>query len=182
MSASKESADRLALPVIGLVSSIVVFAVGVLLLAPAPRVGPSPTVAALPTLNAILNGTSAILLAAGYGFIRRRRVAAHRACMLTAFGVSMLFLVSYVVYHAQAGSRPFGGAGWLRWLYFPLLISHIALAAAIVPFALTTVYRAWRGDFVRHRWIARWTLPVWFYVSVTGVLVYWMLYHFAPPP
>jgi putative membrane protein len=97
--------------------------------------------------------------------------------MLLAFGLSALFLVSYVAYHAQAGSRPFTGQGWIRPLYFALLLSHIVLAAVILPFALTTLYRAWRLDFVRHVRVARWTLPVWLYVSVTGVIVYWMLYH-----
>jgi putative membrane protein len=96
--------------------------------------------------------------------------------MVSALVVSIAFLVSYVTYHALAGSRPFGGVGWIRAVYFPLLISHIVLAAVIVPLALTTVYRALRGDFARHRRIARFTLPIWLYVSVTGVLVYWMLY------
>ena len=105
---------------------------------------------------------------------------AHKTCMLTALGVSSLFLVSYVIYHYHAGSKPFGGHGWIRGVYYPLLISHLILAALIVPLALTTLYRAWRGQFARHRRIARWTLPVWLYVSVTGVLIYWMLYHLGP--
>jgi putative membrane protein len=96
--------------------------------------------------------------------------------MVSALVVSIAFLVSYVTYHSLAGSRPFSGGGWIRAVYFPLLISHIILAAVIVPLALTTVYRALRGDFARHRRIARFTLPIWLYVSVTGVLVYWMLY------
>ena len=100
--------------------------------------------------------------------------------MVTAFVVSSSFLVSYVVYHYHAGSKPFGGHGWSRGSYYPLLLSHLVLAALIVPLALTTLYRAWRGQFARHRRIARWTLPVWLYVSVTGVLVYWMLYHLGP--
>jgi putative membrane protein len=97
--------------------------------------------------------------------------------MLGAFCVSTLFLVSYVTYHALAGSRPFTGQGTIRWIYFPVLVSHIVLAAAMVPFVLTTLYRALSGDFLRHARLARWTLPVWLYVSVTGVLVYWLLYH-----
>jgi putative membrane protein len=132
--------------------------------------------ASLPLVNACLNATSAALLTAGYVFIRRRRVTAHKACMVSALLVSTLFLVSYVTYHSLAGSRPFGGQGWIRAVYFPLLVSHIILAAAIVPLALITVYRALQGSFARHRRIARWTLPIWLYVSVTGVLVYWMLY------
>jgi uncharacterized membrane protein YozB (DUF420 family) len=123
-----------------------------------------------------LNATSAVLLAVGYLFIRRRRVAAHLACMLSAFGVSTLFLVSYVVYHYNAGSRPFGGQGWIRPVYFVLLISHIILAAAIVPLALTTIYRALTGQLPRHMRIARWTLPIWLYVSVSGVAIFLMLY------
>jgi uncharacterized membrane protein YozB (DUF420 family) len=131
----------------------------------------------LPTVNACLNGISAILLLFGYANIRQRKVAAHRACMLGAFAASSLFLVSYLVYHASAGSVRFTGTGWIRPVYFTLLISHIVLSAVVLPLALTTIYRAWSDDFVRHRRIARWTLPVWLYVSVTGVVVYLMLYH-----
>lgn len=133
-------------------------------------------ITALPTLNALLNGTSAVLLLAGYLCIRRGRVAAHRALMIAAFVVSALFLCSYVTYHAYAGSRPFPGQGWVRPVYFTVLISHVLLAFALLPLALTTLYRAWREQFERHRRIARWTFPIWIYISVTGVLVYWMLY------
>ncbi len=161
---------------IGLVSATVVAVVAYLLLGRRPEAGASPAVAALPLVNACLNATSAALLTAGYVCIRRRRVTAHRACMLSALAVSTLFLVSYVTYHSLTGSRPFGGQGWIRLVYFPMLISHIVLAAVIVPLALATVYRALRRDFARHVRIARWTLPLWLYVSVTGVLVYWMLY------
>lgn len=171
--------ERLALPAIALVSVLVVVVVAVLTLTPRPTDG-AAAVSILPTLNAILNGTSALFLTIGYLFIRRRRVTPHLCCMLTAFAASVLFLVSYVVYHYQAGSRPFAGVGWVRGVYFTLLISHITLAAVIVPLALTTIYRAWQGAFDRHRWIARWTLPIWLYVSVTGVIVYWMLYHLVP--
>jgi putative membrane protein len=173
--------DRVALPLIGLLSLVVVLVVGVLLLGHTPGQGGRADVAALPTLNAFLNGTSAVLLGGGWTFIRRRRIAAHRACMLGAFCVSVLFLVSYVTYHALAGSRPFMGQGWMRWVYFPVLISHIVLAAAMVPFVLTTLYRALSGDVTRHAWLARRTLPVWLYVSVTGVLVYALLYHLGGP-
>lgn len=172
--------DRLALPVIGAVSLAVVLVVGVLLLGHAPGGGGRADVAALPALNALLNGASAVLLTAGWLFIRRRRIVAHRACMLAAFCVSALFLGSYVVYHALAGSRPFTGQGWARGVYFPLLISHVVLAAVMVPFVLTTLYRALGGQFARHARLARRTLPVWLYVSVTGVLVYWMLYRLFP--
>jgi len=139
------------------------------------------SISALPTLNAALNGTCALLLAVGYLFIRRRKVAAHRACMISAFVTSTLFLISYLTYHYHVGSRPFGGQGAIRALYFTILISHTILATAIVPLALITLYRGLKGRFDRHVAIARWTLPLWLYVSVTGVIVYWMLYHLYPP-
>ena len=169
--------DRVALPLIGVLSVVIVVLVGVLLLGHTPGRGGRADVTALPTLNAFLNGSSAVLLATGWVFIRRRRITAHRACMLGAFCVSVLFLASYVTYHALAGSRPFTGQGWARWIYFPILVSHIVLAAAMVPFVLTTLYRALGGEFARHARLARLTLPIWLYVSVTGVVVYWMLYH-----
>lgn len=169
--------DRAGNVVIGLVSAAVIAVVAYLLLGHRPAPGGGPAVAALPLLNACLNATSAALLTAGYVSIRMKRVGAHKTCMVSALVVSTLFLASYVTYHALTGSRPFGGRGLLRLVYFPLLISHVVLAAAIVPLALTTVYRALRADFARHVRIARWTLPLWLYVSVTGVLVYWMLYH-----
>lgn len=168
--------DRAALSVIGLVSAAVVAGVAMLLLGRPAGPGGGMDVSDLPALNAILNGGSAVLLVAGYAFIRARRVTAHLACMLSAFGLSTLFLISYVVYHYHAGSRPFGGQGWIRPLYFTILLSHILLAAAIVPLALTTIYRALTAQFTRHMRLARWTLPVWLYVSLTGVLIYWMLY------
>jgi len=131
----------------------------------------------LPTVNASLNGLAALLLAAGFVMIRRGRVSAHRALMTAAFTTSALFLVSYVVYHAGAGSRPFEGQGAIRLVYFAVLVSHVILAAAILPLAIVTLTRALRGRFDRHAAIARWTLPIWLYVSVTGVVVYLMLYH-----
>ena len=136
--------------------------------------------ALLPTLNAGLNATSAVLLGFGYFFIRRRRIQAHRLSMLLALLCSTLFLGSYLYYHAHVGSVPFRGLGWLRPVYFTILISHTTLAAAIVPLVAVTVARAIRGDFARHAAIARVTLPIWIYVSVTGVIVYLMLYHLAP--
>jgi putative membrane protein len=169
--------DRLAVSIIGVLSFAIVFVVGVLLLGHEPGGPWRAEVAALPALNAALNATSAALLALGWTAIRRRRIALHRACMLAACGVSTLFLVSYVTYHYAAGSRPFMGQGWMRWVYFPILVSHIILAAAMVPFVLMTIYRALSGDYVRHVRIARRTLPVWLYVSVTGVVVYLLLYH-----
>jgi uncharacterized membrane protein YozB (DUF420 family) len=134
------------------------------------------TVEDLPTLNATLNGISAVFLSVGYGFIRRKDVRRHKACMLTAFAMSILFLISYVVYHAQVGSKPFPGQGMIRAIYFTVLIPHVILAAAIVPLALITLSRGLSNRFDAHRRIARWTLPIWLYVSVTGVMVYLMLY------
>ncbi len=168
--------ERLALPVIGVVSVFVVLSVGYLLLGRQTGLPSGTNVSALPALNAFLNGTSAVLLSIGYIFIRLKKVTAHKTCMLAALGVSFLFLISYVIYHYQAGSVAFEGTGFIRPVYFTLLISHIVLAACIVPLALITIYRAWSGQFDRHKRIARWTLPIWLYVSVTGVIVYWMLY------
>ena len=172
--------DRVALSLIGALSLVVVLAVAVLLLGHRPGGGGRADLGALPTLNALLNGASAVLLTTGWLAIRRRRIALHRACMLGAFCVSALFLVSYVVYHALAGSRAFAGQGWIRPVYFAVLISHVVLAAAMVPFVLTTLYRALSADFPRHVRLARATLPVWIYVSVTGVVVYVMLYRVFP--
>ena len=133
-------------------------------------------IASLPLLNAALNGTATVLLLCGYAFIRRRNVAAHRACMAGALLASVLFLTSYLVYHYHAGSRPFTGTGPVRAVYFFVLITHVVLAAVNLPMVIVTVMRAARGQFARHRAIARWTYPVWLYVSVTGVVVYLMLY------
>jgi len=138
------------------------------------------SLADLPTLNAILNGTSALLLLIGFLFIQRKKVTAHKICMLAAFATSILFLTSYLTYHYHVGSVRFTGQGWVRPIYFTILISHTLLATTVVPLALITLYRAWKEQFVKHVRIARWTLPIWFYVSVTGVLVYWMLYHLSP--
>ena len=132
----------------------------------------------LATLNALLNGASAVCLATGYAFIRRRRIAAHRRSMLTAFALSCAFLVSYLAHHTQVGSVPFRGSGWLRPLYFGLLVPHIVGAAAVVPLALFAIYRGWTGRLEAHRRVARVALPLWLYVSVSGVLLYWMLYRF----
>jgi len=137
---------------------------------------------ALPTVNAVLNGTSAVLLFTGYLFIRRRRVTAHKMCMLSAFVTSIVFLVSYLTLRYFTGFTAFPGQGWIRPVYFTILISHTILAATIPPLALTVLYRAFREQFAKHKWIARLTLPVWFYVSVTGVIVYLMLYQLYPSP
>jgi uncharacterized membrane protein YozB (DUF420 family) len=130
----------------------------------------------LPAVNAALNGSSAVLLAAGYMFIRRGRVRAHHLCMLGAFAFSTLFLVGYLTFHFLAGIVRYQGTGWLRVLYFSILIPHTILAAVIVPLALLTLTHAFRERFDKHRRIARWTLPAWLFVSVTGVIIYFMLF------
>ena len=135
-----------------------------------------------PTLNATLNASSAAFLTLGYFFIRSRRIQAHKTCMLAAVGCSTVFLVSYVIYHLQVGSVRFQGQGWIRPAYFTLLGTHTILAATVVPLAIVTLLRSLRGNFERHRAIARWTLPIWLYVSVTGVIVYFLLYHLYAAP
>jgi len=134
------------------------------------------TVADLPAVNATLNGISAILLTIGWILISKRRIEQHRKVMLSAFATSTLFLICYVIYHANVGSKPFPGQGPIRTVYFAILIPHIILAAVTLPMALITLSRALRSRFDRHARIARWTLPIWLYVSVTGVIVYVMLY------
>jgi uncharacterized membrane protein YozB (DUF420 family) len=133
-------------------------------------------ITSLPALNATLNGTSAIFLLAGYLCIRRGRADLNKRCMLGALTTSALFLTSYVIYHANTGSRPFEGQGSIRVVYFAILITHVVLAATILPLALVTAARGLRSQFGRHVRIARWTLPIWLYVSVTGVVIYLMLY------
>jgi putative membrane protein len=130
----------------------------------------------LPTLNAALNATSTVLLVIAWYFIKNRRIEAHRRTMLLAFSTSALFLISYVIYHAQIGSKPFPGTGVIRVVYFTILVPHVILAALVLPLAILTLRRGLRRDDVRHRRIARITLPLWLFVSVTGVIVYVMLY------
>ena len=134
------------------------------------------TVSDLPALNATLNATSAVLLTTGWILIRRGRIAQHRAVMIAAVCTSALFLISYLVYHAQVGSVRFTKQGPIRAVYFTILLTHTVLAATIVPLVLVTLTRALRARYERHRRIARWTMPIWLYVSVTGVIVYLMLY------
>jgi len=134
---------------------------------------PSP----LATLNAVLNAAATLFLLAGYAFIRRGDRRRHRLCMLTAFGISIAFLISYLVHHARVGSVAFRGHGAIRSVYLAILVPHVLLAASVVPLALVTLVRALRERFAAHRKVARWTLPIWLYVSVSGVVVYWMLYH-----
>ena len=133
--------------------------------------------AIFPVINAMLNGTSAVLLLVGHSLIKRGRMAAHRAVMISAIVTSSLFLISYLYYHWHVGSVPFKGQGWSRPVYYSILLSHTLLAIAIVPLVIITLIRALRERFDRHAAIARWTYPLWLYVSVTGVVIYFMLYH-----
>jgi putative membrane protein len=130
----------------------------------------------IPALNASLNAACTLFLLAGYTFIRNGKIAWHRLCMISAFVCSSVFLGFYLYFHFHAGLIRFGGQGWIRPVYFTLLISHTILAVAIVPLVLTTLYHALRKNFARHRRIARWTFPLWLYVSLTGVVIYWLLY------
>lgn len=132
----------------------------------------------LPAINATLNGTAAVLLTSGYILIRKRAVDAHKRMMIAAFAVSSVFLVCYLIYHFQVGSVHYPHTGVLRTVYFAILISHTLLAATVPVLAIITLRRGLKSDFKRHRRIARWTLPIWLYVSVTGVIVYLMLYQF----
>jgi uncharacterized membrane protein YozB (DUF420 family) len=134
------------------------------------------TVHDLPAVNASLNALSGILLACGYTLMRQRRIELHRRFMIAAFAASSLFLVCYVIYHAQVGSVPFPRQGFVRLLYFVILITHVVLAATVPPLAIITLTRGLKGRYPQHRRIARWTFPIWMYVSVTGVLVYVLLY------
>ena len=134
-------------------------------------------IADLATVNAGLNASAAVLLGAGFYFIKQRNIPAHKACMIAAMTVSALFLISYLTYHYNVGSVRFTKQGWIRSVYFPLLLTHTVLAAIVLPMALRTLFLAIKGRFANHRRIAKWTFPVWVYVSVTGVVVYMMLYH-----
>jgi putative membrane protein len=134
------------------------------------------TIHTLPAINASLNALSGVLLVIGYALMRARRIDLHRRVMIAAFITSSLFLICYLTYHAQVGSVPFTREGFVRPLYFTILITHVTLAAAVLPLAIVTLTRGLKGRYPRHRAIARWTFPIWLYVSVTGVLVYVLLY------
>ena len=135
----------------------------------------------LPHFQAVLNSAATIMLGAGFYFIRQRQLERHRNCMIAALVISSVFMISYLTYHAAVGYMPFAGQGSIRPFYFTLLASHVILAAAIVPLVLITVYFALRGNFTRHPRIARWTLPLWLYVSVSGVIIYLLGFHAYPP-
>ncbi len=136
----------------------------------------------MPPFQAVLNAIATALLGAGWVFIRQRRKRAHRNAMILTLAVSLVFLISYTTYHMKVGYMPFAGQGWIRPIYFTLLFSHIVLAAVIVPLVLGTVWFAARGNFLRHPQVARWTLPIWMYVSLTGVVVYLLAFHAYRPP
>lgn len=170
---SDSSRARALLLALSLVVSVL--AVLVVYLTPQQPVDGSPSW--LSTINAVLNAAAGVSLLLGYVFIRKKQIAKHRASMLTAFGISTAFLVTYLMHHAQVGSVPFQGEGVLRVVYFAILIPHILLAALVLPLALFTLYRGLTGRIVKHKSIARITLPVWLFVSISGVVVYFMLYH-----
>lgn len=132
----------------------------------------------LPAVNATLNGTAAILLLWGYTMIRQRHIETHKRIMISAFAVSTLFLVCYLVYHAHVGSVKYMHTGAIRGIYYTILLTHVLLAFAVPPLALISLWRGWKGQYERHRRISKWTFPIWLYVSVTGVVVYLMLYQF----
>jgi putative membrane protein len=165
------------------VSIVICLAVAFLIYFPqALAVGGGMNVSYLPRFHAFLNGSVAVCLAVGYVLVRQKRYKAHKTLMVTAFILSSVFLVSYVIYHSQAPATTFGGEGWIRPVYYTILLTHIVLAAGILPLALFTIVRSWRGEFAKHKAIARWTLPLWLYVAITGVLVYFMIapyYQFA---
>lgn len=134
----------------------------------------------LATVNAVLNATATVLLLAGYALIKQRRETAHKWVMITAFGVSIAFLACYLAYHAQVGSVKFQGTGPIQPVYYGILLSHVLLAAAVPVLAILTIRSGLRDNRARHRRLARWTYPIWLYVSITGVVIYWMLYHLYP--
>lgn len=167
--------DRTINVAIALVSVAIPLVIFILFFIKPPHVPAGFTLKILPALNASLNFTTAILLLVGHRFIQLKKIRSHRICMIAAFVLSSLFLISYVIYHSLSQPTLFGGEGAIRYVYFFILISHIILAAAIVPLVLITLIRALREQFDRHKKIARWTYPLWLYVAITGVIVYLML-------
>jgi putative membrane protein len=174
-SATLEETSSVRRIILALSLAVMLAVLAVMALAPSGAAAAQPTL--LAKLNVTLNASAGLFLLAGFACVRSGNVTWHRRCMLTAFGLSSAFLVSYLLHHAQVGSVPFRGSGVLRPLYFGLLVPHIVLAAVIVPLALFTLYRGWVGNVRAHRRIARVTLPLWLFVSVSGVVVYAMLYY-----
>ncbi len=172
--------DRYVVPVVGTLSAVIPLVVAVLLFMPKSQASPGFNVYVLPKINAFINSTVTVLLLAGYIFIRRRQVRRHKAAMLGAFVLSSVFLVSYVVYHFLAESTKFGGEGWVKSVYVFILSTHILLATTIVPLALFSIVHGLSEKFDKHRKIAKITLPIWLYVSITGVVVYLMISPYYP--
>ena len=173
--------DRLFVPLIGILSVVVPLVVAFLLFADKPATEIFGDVSFLPTLNAIINSTVSVLLVLGLVFIKQKKIHLHRFVMMSAFVLSCIFLVSYIVYHYGAESIPYNGTGAARIIYLVILLTHILLSVAIVPLALFSIYRAFTKQFERHKKITRWAWPIWLYVSVTGVIVYLMAHVYNPP-
>jgi len=165
--------ESIFLPIITVVSVLIPIIVAILMLLPGQEIFGDLSI--LPLFHAILNGLTAIFLITGFLLIINKKVTLHKACMVTALCLSSVFLVSYDIYHFNTGHTPYGGSGWVRPVYFTILISHILLATSIVPLALITVFRGFANQLSKHRKIARWTLPIWLYVAITGVVVYLMM-------
>jgi putative membrane protein len=177
VSSSSQASEGTRVRVVIALLSVFVFLLVTLVMRVQPSGAPAGSgPSLLARINVTLNAGAGVFLALGYVFIQKRKVAQHRICMLTAFGLSSAFLVTYLLHHAQVGSVPYRGQGWLRPLYYSILLPHVLLAAVIVPLALFTVYRAWTGNVLGHRRIARYTLPLWLFVSVSGVIVFALLY------
>ncbi len=166
--------------VIYALSAVIIIAVAVLIYFPQAFVAGNFNVSMLPKFHAFLNACCSMLLIGSFIAVRQKKYQLHKQLNITTFIFSTIFLVSYVVYHSQAPATPFGGQGWIRPVYFFILITHIVLAAVILPLALFTIVRAWRGEFAKHRTIARITLPLWLYVTTTGVIVYLMIAPYYP--
>jgi putative membrane protein len=171
---SQSQKDRVFLPIITAVSVSIPLVVALLMYLP-KEATESGSLSNLPLFHALLNGSTALFLLLGLTFLRMKKIGYHRISMLTAFFLSSLFLVSYVIYHFNVNSTKFGGQGYVRYVYFFILLTHILLATSIVPLALTTIYRSFSKDFAKHKKLARWTFPIWLYVAITGVVIYIMM-------
>ena len=171
---SANAKDKVVLPVIGVVSVIVPLVVAVLIFLTNRPASAGFDLSFLPMLNAVINSTVTILLIAGFVFIRQKKIQQHRVMMLSALALSVIFLVSYILYHTFSGHVTFEGPDAVRYTYYFILLTHILLSVVVVPLALLSVYRGWTNNVLKHRKVAKWTLPIWVYVSVTGVVVYLM--------
>lgn len=172
--------DKIFVPLIGVLSIVVPLVVAFLIYGNKPQADIFGDVSFLPLLNAIINSTVTVLLVLGLVFIKQRKMNLHKTTMMSAFVLSCLFLVSYIIYHYGAESIPYNGSGLSKIIYFVILISHILLSVVIVPLALFSIYRGITNQFSKHKKLTRWTLPIWLYVSVTGVIVYLMAHEFNP--